>query len=383
MNKINREAIKSLLEAEDNATVSLYLPTHRFPTSEHIQEDKIRFKNLVRAGKEALAARGIDGGIIGQIGGILEDNVYDNDTFWQHTTEGLAVFCSPAGVQYFHLPVECEERASAGDRYDITPLLALTSCDRPYYLLALAVRNPVLYTGDMYGIERVDIELPESPEEALNIDETHAHSKTDRAKGYPGAKAHGQGDSHQAGQEEQLKFFRIVDEKIRSSNLVDENAPFLLAGGDDEVSGYRESSQIRHLLEASLSGNYTETPAHEIHAKAWPLVIEELCDKERAAEIEKVNSLLGTGKASLEAEDIAAAAKEGRVDTLLVGMLAATRDTVRDNEEPVTKLVFSDSYEEDGVGACGRAVFDQGGKVVGVLQDAMPNGASEAAVYRY
>ena len=64
MNKVSRDAIKSLIETEDNATMSIYLPTHRFPTSEHIQEDKIRLKNLVRSGKDALRRQGVDDGLI-------------------------------------------------------------------------------------------------------------------------------------------------------------------------------------------------------------------------------------------------------------------------------------------------------------------------------
>lgn len=370
MNKVSREAIKHLLELEDNVTLSIYLPTHRFPTSEHISEDRIRFKNLIRAGKEALEAEGVDDGIVGQIVSELDD-LYNSETFWQYTTEGLAVFCSAAGVRHFHLPIECDEHVSAGDHYDITPLLAVASCDTTYYLLALAVHHPVLYRGDMYGVERVTIDLPESPEEALRIDEL------------PGVKSHGQGDSRQAGQEERLKFFRIIDEKIHTSGNVDGSLPLLLAGTDDEVSGYRESSELKSMLMVTLSGNYTETAVHEIHARAWLLVNQELCDKERASVIEKVRSLLGTGKASTETEAIAAAASAGRVDTLLVGILTETRDTVSDSEGPTTRLLFSDSYERDGVSSCGRTVFDQGGKVLGAFKDQLPDGASQAAIYRY
>lgn len=383
MNKVNREAIKQLLDTEDGAAISLYMPTHRFPISEHITEDKIRFKNLVRAGEDLLKEQGIEDGIIRQMTESLEAEIYDNLEFWQDSTEGLALFCTPASIESFRLPMECEERVVAGDSFDITPLLALASYDQPYYLLALATHKPVLYKGDMYGVERVDIELPESPEVALNIDESHAHSKTDRAGGYPGSKAHGQGDSKQAGQEEKLKFFRLLDDKIHTSSEVDGDLPFLLAGTDDEVSGYRDTSRLGHMLESVLGGNYTAIAEHEIHEKSWPLVSEELCDKVRDEQIEKLANLLGTGKASAGAEDIVSAAKEGRVDTLLVGMLAVTRDTVTDNEEPVMKLVFPEDYTSGGIDVSGRAVFDQGGKVVAVMGGILPDGASEAALYRY
>lgn len=383
MNKVNRDAIKQLIEGEDNATISLYMPTHRFPTSEHIVEDKIRFKNLIREAKEMLVSWGAEEDIASKMLADLEAEYYNDDTFWQKTTEGLAVFCSPASTKYFNLPIECDEHVNVGDKFDITPLLAIASGDQPYYLLALATHNPVLYKGDMYGIERVDIELAESPEVALNIDESHANSQTDRASSGAGSKAHGQGDSRQAGQEERLKYFRIIDEEIRASKLVKSDLPFLLVGTDDEVSGYRESTKLSHVLESSLGGNYTDMVAHEIHSKSWPLIQEELCSKARADEIDKMNSLVGTGKASAGAEDIVSAAKDGRVDALLVGMLVETMDTVSDSDEPVIKLVLPDSYIDEGVDVSGRATFDQGGRVVAVSKDSLPDGASEAAIYRY
>ena len=388
MNKVNRESIKQLIESEDNATVSLYLPTHRFPTSEHITEDKIRFKNLIRSAKEALSEKGIDDAIVAQIIGELENGIYENDAFWQNTTDGLAVFCSPAGLRYFHLPMECEEKVSVGDRFDVAPLLALDSYDTYYYLLALAMHRPSLFKGDMYGLELVDIELPKSPEEALGIDEMHSNSKTVRAgggygPGNPPSGSHGQGDSRQAGQEERLKYFRIIEDKILSSTVVEPHVPLLLAGTEDEVSGYRESSKNKLLLKSHLSGNYTESAPHEIHASSWPLIVDELNNKERAQEVDKVNNLLGTGRASTNLEEITSAAEEGRVDTLLIAMFAMTRDTVKDSSELVRKLVFPENYESGRLASCARKVFDQGGKIVALYKDDMPAGAFEAATYRY
>lgn len=383
MNKIHQTVIKELLSQEDNITLSLYLPTHRFPTSEHITEDKIRFKNLIKASKEKMQALAAHDGIAAVMIDQLE-TLYANDDFWQHTTEGLAVFCSPAGLHYFHLPIECDTYCSVSDRYDIAPLLAVASYDQPYYVLALAVKRPVLLRGDMYGLERVAIDLPASPGEALGIDELHSNSRTDRAGGHgAGAKAHGQGDSRQAGQEERLKYFRLIDEKLHTDKRIDQTLPILVAGTDDDVSGYKESSRSKQLLAASLSGNYTEAPLHDIHRRAWPLIMEAFDCEAQSNEIEQLSSLIGTGKASMDVPSIVAAAREGKVATFLIGMLTSTRDSISDSNRIITKLVFSDNYQKENVSACARAVFDQGGKIVGVLRSALPSGASEAAVYRY
>lgn len=390
MHTVTPESITPLLHTDHHATVSLYFPTHRYPTADHIQEDKIRLKNLIRAGKEKLDAKGIDPDTIRKIGNRLEE-VYDDDKFWPRATEGLAVFCSLDDLYCFQLPMECDEHASAGVGYDVTPLLAVLSYDQPYYLLALATHHPALYRGDMYGIHPVEIELPESPEVALNIDEMFSNSRTVRAgggngPGNPSSRSHGQGDSRQAGTEERLEFFRVVDDNILSSDQVDSNLPLLVAGSEGEISEYRECSRHKHLLSKNLNGNYTHTSGvkpRDLQARAWRIIEEELGRKKRIAAVEKYNDLKGVDRSSAKLEDVREAAQAGRVDTLLVGALTVTRDAVRDDDRSVTKLIFPSGYEKDGIEECGRAVYGQGGKITALLQDEMPDSAPLAALYRY
>lgn len=390
MNTVTLESITPLLHTENIATVSLYFPTHRYPTADHIQEDKIRFKNLIRAGKEALEAKGVDADTIRKIGNRLED-LYNNDEFWPYTTEGLAVFASLEDFHYYQLPMECDERACAGGDYDVTPLLAFLSYDQPYYVLALATHQPMLYRGDMYGVQPVEIELPESPEAALNIDELYSNSQTERAwgghgPGNPSSGSHGQGDSRQAGTEERLEFFRLIDDKIMTSDQVDSSVPLLLAGSEGEISEYRTCSRHKHLLSTNLNGNYTHSAGvkpQDLQARAWQIIEKELGRKKRSTAVEKFNELHGTGKSSAELSDIRQSAQTGKVDTLLVGMLTITRDAVRDDESSVTKLIFPEGYKKDGIEACARAVYDQGGTIMALLQEEMPNNVPVAAIYRY
>ena len=66
-----------------------------------------------------------------------------------------------------------------------------------------------------------------------------------------------------------------------------------------------------------------------------------------------------------------------------MAVLAITRDTVSDGDEAVMKLVFPADDEESRTGECARVVFDHGGDVIAVMEDDLPNGAKEAAIYRY
>jgi hypothetical protein len=243
----------------------------------------------------------------------------------------------------------------------------------------------------MYGVQPVEIELPESPEAALNIDELYSNSRTERAwggygPGNPSSGSHGQGDSRQAGSEERLEFFRIIDDTILLSGQVNSGLPLLIAGSEGEISEYRECSHHKHLLDSSLSGNYTRTSGvkpQDLQARAWTIIEKELGKRRRVNAAERFSELRGTQRSSAELANIREAAAAGRVDTLLVGMLTITRDTVRDDEDPLTKLIFPEGYEEDGLEVCSRSVHDQGGKVMALLQEEMPEGAVAAAIYRY
>lgn len=387
MNKVTLDTVKPLLQPEGEVALSIYLPTHKFPSSEHIQEDRIRFKNLVRASYDAILSTGASEEIIRQMTDQMESEIYNNDEFWQQTTEGLAVFCAPSGLRYLHLPIEIDEYMVAGDLYDVTPLLALCSYDQPHYVLAVAARQPMLYKGDMYDTEPVDINLPSSIEEALNIDElnsdshSQAHSVDGSASG-----THGQGDSKRSVQEDRLKYFRMIDDAVMSSDEVDQSLPVILAGADDEVSAYREASKIRGIMEQSINGNQTASAGvkpDEIHDRSWPIVEEEVGQKHRQDKIESLKATLGTGKASTDIDDIKKSTLEGRVDSILIGFINMTRDLVNDSDDPAPRIVLSEEYTSSGIGPCSQDVFNRGGKVYGILIDDMPEGANQAALYRY
>ena len=55
MKKVDVSAIKNLIAYEGEPALTLYIPTHRYPTPPSIQEDQTRFKNLVRQGCDELA----------------------------------------------------------------------------------------------------------------------------------------------------------------------------------------------------------------------------------------------------------------------------------------------------------------------------------------
>lgn len=385
MKKITTEAVQQLTEAHPGIAVSIYLPTHRYPTPPHMQEDQTRFKNLVNQASQQLIDQGHDK-LARQLVDRLEEMAADT-RFWQEMTEGLALMADADRLDIYHLPLECEERVCVGDQFDVTPLLVLLSYDQPYYVLALANHQPKLWRGDMYGLEPVQLDFPTSPEEALNIDEMFSNSQTRRGREGAGRLAdaigpHGQGDSNEAGREERLQYFRIIDRMIADSKLVDKKLPVLLATPDNDAGDYKNLSALPKLIDQFLPGNYTAAQERELHELTWPLIEQVVCQPEAEAAAEKFEQLAGPAKSSAKISDIEQAAQVGRVDSLLVGMFDVTADSVSDsNRRDLLKLTFPSVYER--LSELALQVIAQGGRIVGLQASNMPSAAKVAALYRY
>lgn len=387
MNKVTRSSIETLARPQSGNVISIYLPTHRHPTPPHIQEDQTRYKNLVRQAKEKWHEQ-VDDDSMSSTFEQMEGKLEALD-FWQQSTEGMAVFASPERFEIYHLPVECEERVCVSDSFDVTPLLIVAAYDQPYYLLALAMHNTKLFKGDMYGLESVAIDIPSSPEDALNIDEMFSGSNTIRNQNSPSgngaaAASHGQGDSNHAGREERFYYFRMIDNAIATTKDIDSTLPVLIAGTDSEVGDYRTISKLPALIHSYVQGNHTTTTLPELNALAWPIVQSEVISKRAIDAIEQLQEKEGLRKSSYDYKDVSEAASMGRVQTLLVGITRKTTDTVSDavyNAVPI--LSFAKQQDYESITELVKKVLAQGGTILGVGNEMLPAKVPVAAIYRY
>jgi hypothetical protein len=383
MNKITQPVIESLSQDTEGPVVSIYLPTHRYPTPPHMQEDETRFKNLLHEARDKWKDK-VQTNDMDRTFQQLEEKL-DDPTFWHEATEGMAIFATPDRYDLYHLPMESEEHVCVSEAFDITPLLILQEYDQPYYLLTLAMHNTKLFKGDMYGLESVNLEFPASPEDALNIDEMFTNSNTIRNQDAAGmASPHGQGDSNQAGTEERLQYFRILDAIIADSPLVDNTLPVLVAATDSEAGDYRRLSKLNGLIQPYLKGNHTGDSPQVLHALAWPLIQQEIVHQRTQAMIERYNELQGIDKSSNDIEAIGVAADSGRIATLVVGMIRYTTDTVRDKvDSAVPVITFVKHQSAELLEQLARKVRAKGGKIVGVNYSLTPEKVPVAAIYRY
>ena len=162
-----KDELKELLRYKGKC-VSIYMPTHR--AGAETQQDPIRLKNLLREAEAALIRTGLRSSRARELLEPAQELVEDHE-FWQHQSDGLAIFLSPGLFRSYRLPLEFEESVFVAERFHVKPLLPLLTGDGRFYVLALSQNEVRLLQGTRFNVGEVDLEdVPRSLAEALSYE---------------------------------------------------------------------------------------------------------------------------------------------------------------------------------------------------------------------
>ncbi len=384
MDLLNKADVRALMDGRGEFCVSLFLPTHRSGTE--TRQDPIRFKNLLRQAEERLLNNGLRGAEVQQI---LEpaERLLEDQGFWQHQGDGLAVFASPDAFHHYRLPYEFSELVVVTDRFHIKPLLTLLSGDGRFYVLALSQNRVRLLQGTRRSVAEVNLDnLPKSLVEALGAEERERQLQLHTAARGGSAIFHGHGSSGDESEHKKdlLRYFKQIDKGLQDLVCV-ERAPLVLAGVDYLLPIYRQANTCAELMKEGIVGNPDGLSAEELHDKAWAIVEPQFAlAQERAAAMYR--EYAGTGRASSDVKTIVASAYHGRVDSLLVAVGvqqwgkfdAQSGDVIlHDSREP---------GDQDLLDLAAVETLAHAGDVYAVSADQVPDaggGGQAAAVFRY
>jgi hypothetical protein len=364
------------------------MPTHC--TGFEIQQDPIRLKNLLGKAEERLLARGLR---TPEARELLEpaEKLLQDSLFWQHQSDGLAIFLSSEDFRYYRLPFDFEELVVVTDRFHIKPLLPLLSGDGRFYVLALSQSKLRLLQGTRYSVSEIDLEkVPPSLAEVLKFNDPekrfqfHTSTRTPGGKGERPAIFHGHGVASADDPKDYIsRYFHRVDEGLHDL-LQGEQAPLVLAGVDYLLPIYREANTYPHLVDEGIEGSPEELGAEELHEQAWaimqPLFVAE--QEEAAAQYRQLAGA-GSEQASNKLEEVVPAAYHGRVETLFIavgfqqwGTFDPATNTVQVHEE-------ADPGDEDLLDFTAIQTLLNSGMVYAVEPQKVPDEALLAAVFRY
>jgi len=387
MDLLSSDELKALVaEPKAQPCVSIYMPTERM--SAETLQNPIRFKNAIRQAEAELVSYGLrpeDARRLLEPATQLDD--YD---FWQHQSDGLAIFIAPEMLRYYRLPLNFEEWVVVSDRFHFKPLLPLMTGDGCFYILALSQDEVRLLQGSRYSVMEVELEdIPHSLAEALRYDDTEKHlqRRTSTPRGgtaNPKPQAgtfHGQGEGIDEANSDLLRFFQKLDAGLQDF-LSGKKIPLILAGVEYLFPIYREANGYPHLMDAGITGNPEELKPEELHAKAWEIVAPHFQQAQQEA-VELYREMIGTGKTSTNLEETVSAAYYGRVDQLFVALDAQQWGSFDPEANTVETHSEAEPGDQDLLDAAAIQTFLNGGVVYAVEPGQVPDEAPMAAVFRY
>jgi hypothetical protein len=380
--------VNELSEATDQNLVSIYMPTHR--VGREMQQDPIRLKNLLSKAREGLGNKGLRKPEIEDLLRPAESLLTDS-SFWQHQSDGLAIFVSPDFFRYYRLPANFEDLLVIAERFHLKPLYPVLSGDGQFYILALSQNDIRLLHGSRFSIAEVDLgNVPTSLQQALWFEDPERQLQYHTGTAAPGGAGgrpsifHGHGVSDEDEKSEiLLRYFQRVDKGLMEL-LSDERYPLLLAGVDYLLPIYQQANSYPHLVDTFIEGNPDELSAAELHQQAWEIIRPIFRSDQRKA-LEYFEELHGSGSdlASTDLESVIPAAHYGRVETLFVALDVQHWGKYDPQNGLVERHSEFQPGDQDLLDLAAMQTRLNGGTVYALDPEKMPAEALLAAVYRY
>lgn len=393
MRIISAEELKTLLKQPKNTCVSIYMPTHR--AGHEVQQDPIRFKNLVEDARDRL----VEGGMRRpDAESLLQSamNLLQNERFWRYQDDGLAVFVSPEWFRYYRVPLEFDELVVTSDRFHVKPLMPLLAEEGKFYILAISKDRTRLLQASQSSVSELDLDnidnIPQGMADALRYDEVEKqvqfHTGTAGAPGGLTAPAggrqamfHGQGSVKEDRKEPILRYFQQVDNGLRDF-LQDESVPLIVAAVGYLHPLYQQANHYTNLIPEGMVGNPDLLRPEELHQQALE-ILQPYFDRSREESMNLYYELVGTGKTSNRVDRVVPAAYNQRLDRLFVARDRHQWGLFDPQSNQVQLHEAEELGDEDLLDFAAAHTFLNNGLVYAIEADQMPEDASVAAILRF
>lgn len=380
MDLFTRQHLHDLIDVHDDPCISIYIPTHR--AAPETAQDPIRFKNMLRTAIRELEQEDLASRQIREQFETAESYLAD-DNFWQHQSDGLAVFLTEQDVRRFRLPRTFQEHCRIDDHFYVNPLLPLLQSNGVFYVLAVSQNSCRLLVADRDAIQELEeANLPTDLRSALGWwreSELNFHSMQRKPASRGGddtAVYHG----HQEEKKETdlQAYFRKIDVGVTDA-LRGETAPLIFAGVEYLFPLYAGVNSYAGLCEQAVTGNPDDLSAEELHRRAWGIV-QPLFEARQHQALSEFMQRSSQGTATDDVATVLTAARDGLVETLIIPRRAELRGRF---DAETGQVEFEEGEDSDDL--FDRAVLftlKTSGEVLSVDQDAMPNDASAVALLR-
>jgi hypothetical protein len=390
MDIISRKEIIDLIKHCEGLAITIYMPTYE--AGRRKEQSPIRLKNLLNQATDQMSETGMGKGEINSYLNPIE-NLLDDEFFWQQQTEGLALFLDANELHLYHLPDRVEESLLIGNHYHITPLIPIYQGNGQYYLLQIDQERPKIMQGSKFHLDEVDeVNLPESLQEMFDsYFEFHSHLSFHTSTSSPNPDSATQRNGiffSQSGGDDIEKeaeirnFFHRFDDALMEY-LGGHHTPLVLAGADYLHHSYRQANSYPNLLEKGITKKVDQMPVEDLHKLSWQIVQEKFeKDFEQALEAYHQKEVKN-GETSTEIEKIVPAAYYQQIHTLFSAENVQLWGKFKPDENLVLIKKEPSTHNEDLINLAATHTLTNGGEVLVVPQEKIPNMAKLAAIFRY
>jgi hypothetical protein len=357
-----------LAEKRADACVSIYLNTT--PVTQEVQASRIELKNLIKDAQMQLEEAAFDKR---RLASLLEplSALLDDDEFWKYQANSLAVFATPDDVRTFRLANKLLPTVQVSDRFHLNPLFRATTFSHAAFILALSENDVRLL--EMHA---------DLPPEQVNVPDLPKDAASSVGKSTLNDRSHSNRIHGSEGQNVRFEqYVRQVDAALRPV-LMDREAPLVLAATGRLAAIFKQHCSYANLLPDSIADSPDRLSEGELAERARPVL-----DKAYAAKIDAMRGLYeqrkGEDRTTTDIADAARAATFGAIDTLLVDIDSVVPGSVDDETGAVT---FADEGDASTYGVIDQITvrtFANGGTVIAVRREDVPDGKPLAAILRY
>ncbi|MGE4555521.1 MAG: hypothetical protein AB7D07_01740 [Desulfovibrionaceae bacterium] len=291
---LTRATLTALLEQQEPPAISIYTPTA--PATERSQANKASFKGLLQTAGGRLESEGYP----------AEDllapawKLYEDESFWESQSQGLALFISQKARRFFRLPIDVAPTAVVDVRFDITQLIPLCAQNTRYYILALKPDDVRLLQCMRYG--------PLRPRESLTAPISAEQPGLPDDGGRP--------DLSKKNMRRTQAYFQQIDAGL-AVILDRDHAPLILAGDSELTSIYRNVNTYPHLLSQTVPNGSPATTPEELQFRAQD-VVRPFFQGQLQAALDEFHKKQGVGLTASGLAAVSQAAEHGRIATLFL-----------------------------------------------------------------
>lgn len=379
--EIVNEFPHELFQMDEQPCISIYQPTHRHrPENE---QDLIRFNNLMKEVEQSLKTE-FDRNYVKELMEPLEQLAADRQ-FWEHATEGLALFANETSCIIYQLHRPVKQLAIVASSFHIKPLIRVFQSADRYHLLGLNRSQFTLFEGNRYGIEEIFIEPTIESTIDAALGEEYAE-KTLRAGTYSGdrgtAMFHGQGSKKDVLDQRTERFFRYVDREIINHYSQPMELPLYLVALDEYHTPFQTISHNSFLQDTGIKLDYTSLTLDDLQKKSWEMIEPFYLQKTKVL-VDRFQSAQAKFQASSDIAEVARAAVEGRISEILLESDRIYPGRIDQDSGELIDGNLVDPQIDDVLDDLAEIVSNKQGEVVVVPKERMPSKTGVAATFRY